>query len=175
MISRRSLTGLFLVLAGGAAGFSADVSVQLSEVHLCCGSCVKGANAVVATVPGAQATVSQDDDTIDVTAGDVATVQKVVDALVAAGFFGRSDNAAIKVDAGPGAADENVKSLRVERVHLCCPKCITAVNEALAKVPGVTGNTATKGASSFEVTGDFNAKAVIDALRAEGWSGRAAP
>jgi len=46
------------------------------------------------------------------------------------------------------------------------------VGEALATVPGVTGNTAAKGAKSFEVTGNFNDQAVFDALQKAGLTGR---
>jgi hypothetical protein len=45
------------------------------------------------------------------------------------------------------------------------------VNEALGNVKGVTGNSATKGAKSFEVTGNFNDKDVFDALQKEGLTG----
>lgn len=171
---KATLACLVFSLASGAAALAADVSVQLSNVHLCCGSCVKGVNSVIATVSGAQATANKDDGTVSITAADTATVQKAVDALVAAGYFGVSNNPAIKVDAGPGAKDATVKSLTITQVHLCCPKCVTTVNRALGNVSGVTGNTAAKGVESFVVTGDFNAKAVIEALREEGLSGKAA-
>jgi hypothetical protein len=46
------------------------------------------------------------------------------------------------------------------------------VNETLATVPGVTGNTAAKGAKSFEVTGNFNDKDVFDALQKAGLTGQ---
>jgi copper chaperone CopZ len=173
MTLKTSLACLIVSLASGAAVSAADVAVQLSNVHLCCGSCVKGVESVIATVSGARATVSKDDGTIDLTAADTATVQKAVDALVAAGYFGVSNNSNIKVDATTGAKDEMVQSLHVTRVHLCCPKCVTVVNTALGKVAGVTGNTAAKGATSFDVTGNFNARAVIEALREEGLSGKA--
>ena len=42
------------------------------------------------------------------------------------------------------------------------------------RVNGVTGNTATKGATSFEVTGDFNEKDVMAALQKNGLTGHVA-
>jgi len=66
-----------------------------------------------------------------------------------------------------------VESLKVNGVHLCCNKCVTTVNDALSKVTGVKGNTAAKGAESFEVTGNFNAKDVFAALNKAGLSGTA--
>jgi periplasmic mercuric ion binding protein len=174
MTLKTALASLFVSLASGAAALAADATVQLSNVHLCCGSCVKGVDSVIATVSGAQATANKDEGTVDIAAADTATVQKAVDALVAAGYFGVSNNSDIKVDAAISAKDEIVQSLHITRVHLCCPKCVTAVNRALGTVAGVTGNTAAKGVSSFDVTGNFSAKAVIEALRAEGLSGTAA-
>ena len=60
----------------------------------------------------------------------------------------------------------------VEGVHLCCPKCVTAVTDALTPVAGVKGNTAVKGAKSFEVTGDLNDKEVFTALHMGGLAGK---
>jgi len=50
---------------------------------------------------------------------------------------------------------------------------VTSVTEALSKVPGVKGNTAAKGAESFDVTGDFNAKDAFAELNKAGLSGKA--
>jgi len=57
-------------------------------------------------------------------------------------------------------------------VHLCCGKCVKALNAALGTVPGVTGNTAAKGVKTFEVTGDFNDKEVFVALQKAGLTGQ---
>jgi copper chaperone CopZ len=150
-----------------------DVSVKLTGVHLCCQSCVKGVEKAVGEVTGAGATASQDDRTVTLTGPDNATVQKAADALVAAGYFGKSSDPAIKVHAKTGAKDEKVKTLEIEGVHLCCAKCVKAVNAALGDVQGVTGNTAAKGVKSFEVTGDFNPKEVFVALHKAGLTGQA--
>ena len=152
---------------------AAEVTVQLSNVHLCCDSCVKGVNKAVATVAGVTAASDKDAETVTLTAADEASAQKAVDALTAAGYFGASGNPAIKVDATTGANDANVKSLSVSGVHLCCKKCVKAVNEALEKVPGVKANTAAKDATSFEVTGDFKPTEVFKALQDAGLTGKA--
>ena len=75
--------------------------------------------------------------------------------------------------ANSGAKNGKVQSLKVTGVHLCCNKCVTSVTDALSKVPGVKGNTAAKGAESFEVTGDFNAKDAFAELNKAGLSGKA--
>jgi periplasmic mercuric ion binding protein len=160
-----------LALAGSAY---ADASVKLTDVHLCCQSCVKGVQKAVAKVPGVKAESDMDDKTISLTAPDAATLQKGVDSLTAAGYYGKSSDAAIKVNAETGAKDVKVEKLKIEDTHLCCGSCVKAVNKALADIPGVTGNTATKGATSFEVTGDFNEKAVFDALQKKGLTGHVA-
>jgi copper chaperone CopZ len=164
-----ALVAMAVILACSAR--AADVSVTITDVHICCPSCVKGAEKAVANVSGLTATVDQDAETVTLSAADTATLQKGADALVGAGFFGKSSDATVKINAETGAKDEKMKSLKIEGVHLCCGKCVKAVNEVLATVPGVTGNTAVKGAKSFEVTGDFNDKAVFDALQKEGLTG----
>jgi periplasmic mercuric ion binding protein len=160
-----------LALAGSAY---ADASVKLTDVHLCCQSCVKGVQKAVAKVPGVKAESDMDAKTISLTAPDAATLQKGVDSLTTAGYYGKSSDAAIKVNAETGAKDVKVEKLKIEDTHLCCGSCVKAVNKALADIPGVTGNTATKGATSFEVTGDFNEKAVFDALQKKGLTGHVA-
>jgi copper chaperone CopZ len=161
-------TTLAFVLTAGAA----DVSVKLTAVHLCCPSCVKGVDKAVAKVSGVTAASSQDDSTVTLTGPDKATVQKAADALVAAGYFGKSSDPEIKLISKTGAKGEKVKSLEVEGVHLCCGKCVKAVGTALGEVPGVTGNTATKGAKSFTVNGDFNDKDAFAALQKAGLTGQ---
>ena len=152
----------------------ADVTVTLKDVHICCTSCVKAIDKVTATVSGAAAVADKDAETVTITAPDNATVQKEVDALVAAGYFGVSSDPAIKVDATTGASAGKVQTLAVNGVHLCCKTCVTDVNEALAKVPGVQATTAAKGATTFEVTGnDFNAQDVFNALHEAGFGGKA--
>jgi copper chaperone CopZ len=163
-------TVLALVLAGSVQ--AADVSVTVTDVHICCQSCVKGVAKAVADVSGLTANADQDAGTVTLTGPDAATVQKGADALVAAGFFGKCSDATIKINADTGAKNQTVQSMTIEGVHLCCGKCVKAVNEALATVPGVTGNTAAKGAKTFDVTGNFNDKDVFDALQKAGFTGQ---
>jgi copper chaperone CopZ len=164
-----SLVGL-LVLA--PISRAADVTVTLSKVHLCCGKCVKAADKTVASVDGASSVSDQTNQTIVVTAHDSAALQKVVDALVNAGFYGESSDASIKVSSATGAKGDKTQTLKVAGVHLCCPKCVKAVHKAVSAVPGVTGDTAAKDAESFEVTGDFKDSDVFDALQKAGLTGK---
>jgi copper chaperone CopZ len=167
-------TVLTLVVTAALAAFAqADTTVKLSGVHLCCKSCVKGVDKAVSTVSGATAASDSDASTVTITAADAPTVQKAVDALIAAGYYGASDTADIKVSSATGAKDGKVSALTVSGVHLCCPKCVKAVNKALGEVAGVTSNNAEKNATSFEIKGDFNPKDVFAALQKAGLTGKA--
>src|SRR5689334_19682837 len=110
-------TGLasFLFAAGFAvAAHAADSTVTLSGVHLCCGSCVKGVSAAVASMSDVKATCDAPASTVTLTAPDQATLQKAVDSLVAAGYYGKSSDAAIKVEDKTNAPDGKVTSLKVD-------------------------------------------------------------
>ena len=166
---------LTLVVTAALAAFAqAETTVKLTGVHLCCKSCVKGADKAVTSVSGATSAADADAGTVTVTASDDATAQKAVDALVAAGYFGKSENPAIKVSAETGAKDAKASSLTMNDVHLCCPKCVKAVNAALGEVKGVASNNAEKGAKTFEIKGDFNPKDVAASLQKAGLTGKAA-
>jgi len=149
-----------------------DVSVKISEVHLCCKGCVTGAEKAIGTVPGVKAEVDQAGGTVTLTGADSASVQKGATALLKAGYFGKSSDSGIHMTARTGAKGAKVQSMHVEGVHLCCAKCVKAVDKALKSVEGVKEHTATKGAETFEVTGDFNDKDVFAALQKEGLNGK---
>jgi len=159
----------YVLLASASA---ADATAKITDVHLCCKGCVEGAEKAVSSVPGAKAAVDQDSGTVTLSGSDAATVQKAANALVAAGYFGKSGD--VKLDATTGAKGAKVQSLKIEGVHLCCGKCVKAVDKAVKSVPGVKEQTATKGAKSFDVTGDFNDQDVFAALQKEGLTGKAA-
>jgi copper chaperone CopZ len=150
----------------------ATYSVTLTSTHMCCGNCVKGAATAVKGIDGVTAVGSQADKSIVVTAPDKATAQKAVDALTGAGFYGKSSSDDIKVSSDTGATATKVSSITISNLHLCCGKCVTAVNGILSGVSGVTANDAKTGAKSFTVTGDFSPKDVMDALQKGGLTGK---
>jgi copper chaperone CopZ len=170
-MNTRSAT--LLVTFALALAAQAETAVTLKSVHLCCKSCVTGAEKAVAKVNGATATVDADAETVVIKAADAATAQKAVDSLVDAGYFGESEDATVKVKDNSGAKEGNVPMLAVNDVHLCCKKCVTAADKAVSSVKGVTGNTAVKGAKTFEVKGDFSPKEIFAALQKEGLTGKA--
>jgi hypothetical protein len=164
------ITSLAAVFALAIAAQAEDVTAKISNVHLCCKKCVTLAEKSVDGVTGAKATVDKDAGTVSIAAPDKATAQKAADALVADGFFGTSSDVTLNADTG--AKDEKVKSLEIKGLHLCCDKCVKAVDKTVMAVPGVTGQTAKKGAETFTVTGDFNAKDLMAALQKEGLTGK---
>ena len=168
-----SLPSVLIAYALGLSVQAADVTAKISNVHLCCKGCVTGVEKAVGGVQGATASVDKDAGTVGLTGSDTATVQKAADAIVAAGYFGKSSDSKIKINDNTGATGKKVQSLQVNGVHLCCGKCVESVDEAVKAVSGVKGHTAVKGAKSFEVTGDFNDKDVFSALQKAGLAGKA--
>ena len=157
-----------LVLVGFVSVAMAEEKVTLTDVHNCCKSCTTGIKKAVATVPGVTAEI--DKSTVVLSGGSDADLQKAVDAITAAGYTGASDKADVKVPVAT-APDEQAKSMTVSGVHLCCGKCVKAVDQTVKSVAGVKADTAAKGAKSFQVTGDFNEKAVMEALAKAGFNG----
>lgn len=153
---------------------AAEVSSKITDVHLCCKGCVNGVEKAVGQVEGAKADVDADGGTVTLTGPDKETVQKAADALVKAGYFGKTEGSGIKLNTSTGATDQKVQSLRVEGAHLCCGKCVKAVDRAVKSVSGAKEHNAVKGAKSFEVTGDFNDKELFSALQKEGLTGKVA-
>jgi len=168
---------LLASLAAGCAlvtfAWAADTTVKLSGVHLCCNACVKGVEKAVSPVKGATTVVDKDSSIVVVRATDRATAQQVIDALVDAGYYGASSDPTLKPKDRSVGVQGKVQKLTVAGVHLCCGKCVKAVNDAVTKVKGVKGTTAEKNAAAFDVTGDFQARDVLVALQKAGLSGQA--
>ncbi len=165
----------FIALAFAISVHAADVTAKLSDVHLCCQSCVKGAEKAVSKVDGVTVSCDKDAGTVALTGPDTATVQKGIDALVGAGYYGKCSDAGFTVASTTDAKDQKVQTLGVQGVHLCCDKCVKAVNKAIEGVDGVKATTAAKKVKTFTVTGDFNDKQVFEALQKAGLTGKVGP
>ncbi|MEY5008869.1 MAG: hypothetical protein RLZZ253_8 [Verrucomicrobiota bacterium] len=170
---KTTLLSVSLALFTVSASLLAESSVQLSGVHLCCRSCVTGAEKAVSKVSGATATVDSSAGTVLIKAPDAAAAQKAVNSLVDAGYYGTSAGSTIKPKSASSAGSPKTSKLVLKEVHLCCGKCVKAVKDAVGSVKGVTGDTASKGAKTFEVTGDFAPAEVFAALEKAGLSGKA--
>jgi periplasmic mercuric ion binding protein len=155
-----------LVLSAAAR---ADTTVELKGTHLCCGACVKAVNDTLKGIEGVSGKCDAKAKTVSITAKDDATAQKAIDALAAAGFHGTTSNDKITVKEDSGVKAGKVKSLTLTNVHNCCGACTNAIKSTLKKVDGVTGDTVKAKADTFEVTGNFDAEALVKALNAAGF------
>jgi copper chaperone CopZ len=159
--------GALWVTAGGAP--AADTKVEVKNTHLCCAQCVTAVGDILKKIDGVTGACDQKAKTITVTAKDDETAQKALDALAAGGFHGTSDHKTVKIKDDSGMTKGKVKELKLEGVHNCCGQCNRAITAALGKVEGVTGNTAKVKSDTFEVTGDFDAEALVKALNTAGY------
>ena len=158
--------GLVLVVAGASR---AETTVVLKDTHLCCGMCVAAVNKILKTVDGVKGEVDQAGKKVTITAPDAAAAQKALDALAAGGFHGDTGNKDLAIKDDSGAKPGKVKSLTVSGVHDCCGMCNGAIKATLKKVDGVKADTAKAKSDTFEVTGDFDALALIKALNDAGY------
>jgi len=164
-----AVISLFAVAAGSS--FADEVKATIEKTHLCCNSCVKGAEKAVSSVSGAKATCDRKAETITVTAPDAATAQKAVDALCEAGYFGKATGATMKDDSGASAG--SVDSATVSGFHNCCKKCTTSINDTIKKVPGAKGELAAK-AVTVKVTGGYDGAKLVQALNEAGFHAKLA-
>jgi len=160
-----SLFGTCL-LAGPAR---AETKVELKGTHLCCGACVKAADAILKKVEGVTGKVDSATDMIVITAKDEKSAQAALDALAAGGFHGETGDAKLVQKDDSGVTKGKVKTLTLTGVHNCCGSCNKSINEAVKSVAGVTGNTAKVKQDTFDVTGDFEAEDVVKAMLKAGF------
>lgn len=161
-------TLLTLVVAVGltSAAF-ADASLTLKGVHNCCGGCERGITKAVESIKGAIANV--DGETVTITGKNTPTVKKALEALLEAGYFGAAEG----VEAPKTASSDRVlKGATVSGAHLCCGKCVKAVEKAVASVKGITGSSIESKASEFTVEGEFSEGELIAALNQAGFHGK---
>ncbi len=143
--------------------------MELKGVHLCCQACVGAVGKIVGKVEGVKAECDRGKKTVTLTAADAKTAQKAVDALAEGGFQGQISSKDVAVKDDSGVPSGKVKTLTVTGVHNCCGSCTRAIKEAVKKVDGVTADTAKAKETTFEVTGDFDAAALVKALNAAGF------
>jgi copper chaperone CopZ len=155
-----------LLIAAGAV--RAETKVELKKVHLCCGQCVKIVGNILKK-EGVKGRCDQKAKTVTITAEDDKAAQKAVDALAAAGFHGDTDSKSVSMKDDSGVTAGKVKSLTLTGIHNCCGQCCKAIKATVKKVEGVTGDNAKPKEKTFEVTGDFDAAALVKALNEAGF------
>jgi copper chaperone CopZ len=147
------------------------VMVTISEMHICCGGCVKAIQKA-ASIDGVQVQVLEDDEAVTLTADGYADVQRAIDALAKAGFYGsiEDDTLVGKVQFPPiRTPKDNVKKLVVRHIHNCCNGCSEAIVAAIEGVDGVSSNTVKPKAEEFIVEGNFDAGTLVAALQEAGF------
>ena len=145
----------------------AEAKVTLSDVHLCCGACQKGVERAVSKVSGASVDVDRKAGSAVVSAGDAATAQKALDAIAKAGYYGKSDNAKLAIK-GDRVGNGKASNVSVSGVHLCCGKCVKAIDDIVADVSGATGHDAKKGSKNFTISGTYDKQALVNAFHKHG-------
>jgi copper chaperone CopZ len=147
----------------------AETKVELKNTHLCCNQCVRVAGEILKGIDGVTGKCDQKAKTITITAKDDATAQKAIDALAAAGFHGDTGSTTVTIKDDSGAKKGKVKTLTLSGFHNCCGQCTTAIKNTVKKVDGVTGENLKAKGDTFEVTGDFDAEALVKALNDAGF------
>jgi periplasmic mercuric ion binding protein len=156
-----------LAVLGAAA--LAETTVEVKGVHLCCGACVKGVAAALKGIDGVKPACDQKAKTVTITATDEAAAQKALDALFGAGYFGTIEAKGFTVQPVSNLPTGKVKSLSLSNSHNCCKQCCVAIKKAVGAVSGVSSDTAQPKKADFDVTGDFEAAAVVKSLNDAGF------
>lgn len=166
----RWMTALSLVLSP-AWLFAGDVNV--SNVHICCGSCVSAVDEALGEVEGvSDVGADQNTKTIRFKAKDDKAAEAGIKALADHGFFGKAKHGDKKLDFPPSGVKkgEKANTLVLHGVHLCCGACVTGAKKSLENVAGVnaieidrkTGRITLKG-------GGIDTTKAVDALNAGGF------
>jgi copper chaperone CopZ len=151
------------ILASAVSTAAAETKVTVSETHLCCGQCLRGVEAALKDVTGVKHTSSQQNKSIEIAADNDEAAQKAIDALAAAGFYGKLDNDKLKFKNVP-ASDTAVEKVELTGIHNCCGACTTAIKKAVTSASGVSGTNIKNRDTTFAVEGKFKASDVVKAL-----------
>jgi copper chaperone CopZ len=148
-----------------AASAPAATRATIEGVHICCAGCTKAIEAGLKKVEDLEFNVDSKKQVVLISAGDLKTAQKGIDALAAAGFHGKVKSDAKKLHFKPVKPPKGkVTRLEVEKIHNCCLKCTKAIQAALAKVEGVEADSAKPKVTKFAIEGNFSAAEAIEAI-----------
>ncbi|MBU9543467.1 heavy metal translocating P-type ATPase [Burkholderia multivorans] len=152
-------------------------TIELGVDGMHCGGCTGRVQRALAGVPGVvDATVDLERQAATITARDTVEPARLVDAVGAAGYratvreaVAGSDAMAAQAEheASPGAAT----TVLIDIDGMTCASCVSRVEKALAKVPGVTRasvNLATERAT-VEASADVSAARLVEAVEQAGY------
>jgi copper chaperone CopZ len=164
--------GLVCVVSTVTA-LAGDVSVK--DVHLCCGACVKDANAALKDIDGiSDVGIDRNTKTITFKAADEKAAKKAIDELAEAGFHGAAtlDKKELKFPESGAEKGKKVNTLTIEGVHLCCGQCVKLAQEALKDLPGAKEVKIDREAKTVTITGaDIDQADAVAALNKGGFHG----
>jgi copper chaperone CopZ len=157
LLSLAAVVGLLNVAAASAG------ELKIEGVHLCCGQCVTIAQSKLKPVAGVtDAKADKDSGTITLNAADEKAAAAAIETLAKSGFRGKATFGDKELAFPAANVEKGTKadSVTIAGVHLCCPACYKAAEEALKSVDGVSGVTSDKKTKTLEVKGkgvDVNA------------------
>ncbi|WP_175784187.1 heavy metal translocating P-type ATPase [Burkholderia ambifaria] len=166
-------------------------TIELTIDGMHCGGCTGRVQRALAAVPGVvEAAVDLDAQAATVTAQDTVEPAQVVDAISAAGYRATVREAAFEavaaaqaepaprveaLHAAPAAPPAPAATIELEIDGMTCASCVSRVEKALAKVPGVTRasvNLATERAT-IDAAPDVSASRLAEAVQQAGYGATA--
>lgn len=153
-----------------AALAQAETTVTMTGVHNCCKSCTNGI-VKAGTSAGKDISVTAEGKTVTITTKKKTDAKKAVEAIIAAGYFGKVEGEESASKPAAAKADAKLTKATVTGVHLCCQKCANAAIAAVKNVSGITKHDIVSKAQSFTVEGEFTKAELAAALNAEGLAG----
>jgi len=167
------------VLCGLFAGSLFAGEVAVTNVHVCCDSCVTAVDEALTDVTGvSNASADKGTKTIRFTAKDDKAAEAGIQALAKHGFFGQAKHAGKKLDFPSAGAKKGEKSNQIDLygVHLCCGACVKGAKEALEKVDGVSTIDVDRAAGRITLKGaGMEITKAIEALNIGGFYGTLKP
>ena len=155
------------------ASVRAETTLTMTGLHNCCGSCAKGIIKAGTSV-GKDVTVDlpEKSSTATITTKKKGDAMKAVEAIIAAGYFGKVEGAeSASKPAAAAKPEAKLTKATVSGVHLCCKKCEVAAADAVKTVAGITKHDIVSKAESFTVEGEFTKAELVAALNAAGFAG----
>ena len=166
-------------------------TIELTIDGMHCGGCTGRVERALAAVPGVvEAAVDLDAQAATVTAQDTVEPAQLVDAVGAAGYRATVREAAFEavaaaqaepaprveaLHAAPAAPPAPAATIELEIDGMTCASCVSRVEKALAKVPGVTRasvNLATERAT-IDAAPDVSASRLAEAVHQAGYGATA--
>lgn len=151
-MQRVSLVCVALLLLG--ADKAAEVSVK--GVHLCCGACVRDANAALKDLKGiSDVGIDRNTKLIKFKADSKDAAKEAIQALADGGFYGVAKFGDDKLEFPDHGAKKGTKvsEITFEGVHLCCGACVTGAKEAVQDIPGAAEVQVDRNAGTVTVKG----------------------